>query len=448
MPAARPMPTLREALPVWGRIAALSFGGPAGQIAVMHRILVDEKRWIGEARFSHALNVCMLLPGPEAQQLATYVGWLMHGRRGGLLAGGLFVLPGALAILALSLVYVLYGQLPLVSAALMGLQAAVLAIVVEALMRIGRRALKRRAHLVVAVLAFAALFLFGLPFPLVVAAAAVCGALAPAAFGARPAAGGRAEAQDTSLLGARVPDHARPNHARTLRQALAMIALFLAPILVLNLAFGPGDVFSTIARFFGTMAFVTFGGAYAVLAYVAQAAVQTYGWLSPTEMLDGLGLAETTPGPLIMVLQFVGFLAAARAETGLPPLVAGTLGAVLTIYVTFLPSFLLVFSAGPYVEALRANRALSAALSAITAAVVGVIANLSLWLALHVLFGEVRAFEAFGLHTSVPVLSSLDGGALLLAALAFVLLFRLHWPMGAVLAAGCAAGLARALLFG
>ncbi|MDT8757710.1 chromate efflux transporter [Sphingomonas psychrotolerans] len=434
-----------EAVRVWARIAALSFGGPAGQIAVMHRILVEEKKWIGEARFLHALNYCMLLPGPEAQQLAVYIGWLLHKTKGGLVAGALFVLPGFIAILGLSYVYVLLGKLPLVEGLFFGLKAAVLAVVVQAVVRVGSRALRNNVMRGMAAIAFCAIFFLDAPFPLIVLAAALIGFFAAragsAAFtgggGHGSGKGGVVHDRDTAL-GEELPAHARPNLSWSLRISGALLALWLAPVLALVLALGPGDVFSRIATFFSQMAVVTFGGAYAVLAYVAQEAVDTYGWLKPGEMLDGLGMAETTPGPLIMVTQFVGFLAAYRDAGGLTPLIAATLGAILTTWVTFVPCFLWIFAGAPFVERLRGNRALSASLSAITAAVVGVILNLAIWFAIHTLFGRVREVPFAAGSFDVPVLASVNVPAVVLAILAAVAVFRFKAGVLHVLA-GCAA---------
>jgi chromate transporter len=413
-----------EAAKVWARVAALSFGGPAGQIAVMHRILVEEKRWIGERRFLHALNFCMLLPGPEAQQLAIYIGWLMHRTAGGVVAGGLFVLPGFLALTALSVLYAEFGRLGPVNALFFGLKAAVLVIVVQAVLRIGRRALKNRVLVGLAGAAFLALFVFHLPFPLVVLTSAVIGFTgARAGLHAFDAAGGHGNAaaatDDGSLLGESLPDHARPDLKRAAVSTAVLLTLWLGPILALVLTLGPGDVFSRIALFFSKMAVVTFGGAYAVLAYVAQEAVQTYHWLKPGEMLDGLGMAETTPGPLIIVTQFVGFMGAYRGSSGLAPLVAGLAGGTLTTWVTFTPCFLWIFLGAPFAEMLRHAKALNAALTAITAAVVGVILNLAVWFALHTLFGQVAQTHVLGVATlEAPVPSSLNlaGAALTLAA--------------------------------
>jgi chromate transporter len=435
-----------EAARVWAKVAALSFGGPAGQIAVMHRILVEEKRWIGEARFLHALNYCMLLPGPEAQQLAVYIGWLLHRTRGGLVAGTLFVLPGFVAIMALSWLYAGLGDVPLVAALFFGLKAAVLAIVLEAVVRIGRRALRNPVMVTLAAAAFIAIFFFDVPFPLIILGAGLIGLLGagvrlPAFLGGGAHQTFGATVTDAaSALGETTPAHARPTLAWSLGVAATCLALWLGPILVLLLTLGADDVFSRIAVFFSKMAVVTFGGAYAVLAYVAQQAVETYGWLEPGEMLDGLGLAETTPGPLIMVVQFVGFLGAFRDPGALNPFVAGTLGGMLTTWVTFVPCFLWIFLGAPFVEALRGNRTLGGALTAITAAVVGVILNLAVWFGLHVLFGEVRAVEGFGMSLDVPILATINPAALVLMLTALLAMFRFKVGMLPVLAACSAAG--------
>lgn len=432
-----------DAFRVWTRIALLSFGGPAGQIALMHRVLVEEKRWIGEERFLHALNFCMLLPGPEAQQLAIYIGWLLHRVKGGLVAGALFVLPGAAAIMALSWLYVLYAGAGPIAALFFGLKAAVVAIVFQAVVRIGGRALKSPAQRVLAVAAFIALFVFGAPFPLVVIAAGLLGYIAGRAGSDafRPGGHGKAGAgvpDAETALGPDLPDHAR-GHA-TLGVAAALLVLWLLPVGLIAVAL-PG-VFADIAVFFSQMAVVTFGGAYAVLAYVAQAAVEQYGWLKPNEMLDGLGLAETTPGPLIIVTQFVGFLAAYRNAGSLDPLLAGTLGGLLTTWVTFLPCFVWIFAGAPYIERLRSNRALSAALSAITAAVVGVVANLALWFVLHYWFRELVPGP---LALDLPVVASADWRAILLSAAALVAVFAFRVGVLPLLAASALMGLALSL---
>ncbi|PBB27124.1 MULTISPECIES: chromate efflux transporter [unclassified Mesorhizobium] len=420
-----------EAVRVWARVAALSFGGPAGQIAVMHRILVEEKRWIGETRFLHALNYCMLLPGPEAQQLAIYIGWLLHKTKGGLVAGILFVLPGVVAIMALSWIYAIFGNVGAVQALFFGLKAAVLAIVLEAVVRIGKRALRNNVMVALAAAAFVAIFFFRLPFPLIILTAAVIGyiggraGLAPFMAGnGHGKVGGKQVADADTALGEDTPAHARPTLGWSLKIAAVFLVLWFTPVLGLLALFGPGNVFTDIAIFFSKMAVVTFGGAYAVLAYVAQQAVTTYGWLKPGEMLDGLGMAETTPGPLIMVTQFVGFMGAFRAPGTLHPLVAGTLGGLLTTWVTFTPCFLWIFLGAPYIENLRSNKALSAALATITAAVVGVILNLAVWFGLHVLFRELHERQGFGMNVDVPVLSSINIPSLVLTIGALLAVFR------------------------
>ena len=446
-----------EAMRVWTRIALLSFGGPAGQIALMHRVLVDEKRWISEGRFLHALSFCTLLPGPEAQQLATYIGWLMHRTLGGLVAGVLFVLPGLLAIMGLSLIYAAYGQVGIVAGLFFGLKCAVLAIVLQAVVRVGSRALRNRVMLGLAAAAFVALFVFDVPFPVVVLAAGLIGYAGGRA--GRPEFqsggghggpdGGTGLADADSALGESVPAHARPGLGWGLRIGGVLLALWLAPVLLLLVTLGPGHVFTDIAVFFSQMAVVTFGGAYAVLAYVAQEAVDTYRWLRPGEMLDGLGMAETTPGPLIMVTQFVGFMGAFRSPGALNPYLAGALGGLLTTWVTFTPCFLWIFVGAPFAEALRGNRALSAALSAITAAVVGVILNLAVWFAVHTLFREVREVRWLGpLTVDMPVPASLNRAALTLTLGAIVAVFRFKMGVIPVLGVCAAAGALLHLLTG
>ena len=439
---------LRDAVWVWVRVAALSFGGPAGQIAVMHRILVQEKRWISDARFLHALNYCMLLPGPEAQQLATYVGWLMHKTRGGIIAGGLFIVPGIVSIMALSYIYAAYGKVPLVVALFFGLKAAVLAIVLEAVVRIGKRALKNAAMVTLAAAAFVGIFFFGLPFPVIIIAAAAIGwagvKSGSSLFNTGGGHGGSGKDKEVteSLLGDRIPAHAQLDWPRALRLASVWLVLWLVPVAAILIALGRGNVFSEIALFFSAMAMVTFGGAYAVLAYVAQEAVQHYHWLSAGEMLDGLGMAETTPGPLIMVLQFVGFMAAFRDPGTLPPMLAGTLGGLLATWVTFTPCFLWIFLGAPFIESLRGNKALNGALSAITAAVVGVILNLAVWFAIHTVFREVVPVHAYGLSFEAPMFASVEPWALALSAVAMLAIFRFKVGMIPVLAASSAAGVA------
>jgi chromate transporter len=427
-----PTPSFRGALGVWARIGMLGFGGPAGQIALMHRMLVEERGWIDETRFLHALNYCMLLPGPEAQQLATYVGWRLHGARGGLAAGLLFVLPGALVVLVLSALYAEFHGLRGVDALFFGLKPAVLAVVIEALLRIGRRALRGRWPVVVALAAFAAIFFLELPFPVIVLGAGLAGLIAGRAAPAAPVPEGTADL-DPPARGAG-------------RAAALSAALWLAPVAGLALALGPGHVFARIALFFSKAAIVTFGGAYSVLAYLAQQAVETQHWLASGEMLDGLGLAETTPGPLVLVTQFVGFVAAYRNPGALPPLAAGGLGALLTTWVTFAPCFFWVFLGAPYIERLRGRPALDAALLAITAAVVGVIANLSLWFALHVLFAEIAQRHVGPVRLLIPDWRSLDPAALALAGAALVSMLRLGIGMIPTLAASALAGAAWRLL--
>jgi chromate transporter len=448
---ARPVPShgvsLREALRVWLKVALLSFGGPAGQIAVMHRILVEEKRWISESRFLHALNYCMLLPGPEAQQLATYVGWLMHRTLGGIMAGGLFVVPGIIAIMALSYVYAAYGNVPVVVALFFGLKAAVLAIVLEAVVRIGKRALKNNVMVAIAAAAFIGIFFFAVPFPIIIIGAALIGFIAAstgaAAFQLSSGHGGGKQDDSVvdSLLGDELPAHARPTVARSLQVSAVWLALWLVPVLAVVAALGTGNVFSQIAIFFSKMAMVTFGGAYAVLAYVAQQAVENYGWVKPGEMLDGLGMAETTPGPLIMVLQFVGFMGAFRDPGTLPPMLAGTLGGLLATWVTFTPCFLWIFLGAPFIEVLRGNKALNGAMSAITAAVVGVVLNLAIWFALHSVFRELVPVRSYGLDFDMPVAASVDPWALALSVAAMVAIFRFKVGMITTLAACSAIGI-------
>ena len=422
-------PTLGEMTAVFARIGCLSFGGPAGQIGMMHRALVEEKRWISEERFLHALNYCMLLPGPEAQQLATYIGWLMFGTRGGIISGLLFVLPGLVVMIALSAAYALYQETSWLTGLFFGLKAAVLAIVVEAVIRLGRKTLKSRFLIAVAALAFVALFFFSLPFPLVVLLAGIAGFLA--------ARSDKSFAVTVEL--ADLPN--RPPLLRAIATLGLWIVVWLAPLAILWGISGAAALTDLFA-FFAKMAMVTFGGAYAVLAYVAQVAVEDYGWLRPGEMLDGLALAETTPGPLVLVLSFVGFLVGFREAAGLGAVTGGIVGALLVAWATFVPSFIWIFAGAPYIERLRGNPVLSAALSAITAAVVGVILNLAIWFGLHVLFRQVRQIDlapAVGLKLSVPDFASVDFAALLLFLVSAFLLFRLKVGIVPVLGL-CGAG--------
>jgi chromate transporter len=399
-------PSFAEALKVWATIGILSFGGPAGQIALMQRMLVDQRRWLTQDQFLHALNFCMLLPGPEAMQLATYAGWRLHGWRGGLAAGLLFVVPGAVVILLLSGLYASYGQLPLVASVFFGVKAAVLAIVIEALLRIARRALKLRSDWFVAGLAFASLFLFKVPFPLIILAAAVFGY-----FRAGTTQDLQSQQAHVAVL------------SETIRTMMLWLAMWLIPVAWLYVALGPEHVLSDVALFFSKLAVVTFGGAYAVLAYMAQQAVESYRWLTAPEMVDGLGLAETTPGPLILVTEFVGYIAGYRLAGGVW---SGIAAAAITLWVTFVPCFLMIFTAAPYIERLRGLPRLSGALAAITAAVVGVILNLTIWFAVHVLFGTVRELSLGPVRTILPDWRSIDPGAMVLLLIATVMLFRLH----------------------
>jgi chromate transporter len=434
-PALAPRPSFAEVTRTFGKVGLLSFGGPAGQIALMHRILVDEKRWIEEPHFLHALNYCMLLPGPEATQLATYVGWLLHGVRGGLVAGLLFVLPGAVVITALSAIYLAFGDVTLVEGMLFGLKAAVLAVVLEALIRVSRRALKDGLAVAIAVAAFVAIAFLKLPFPLIIAAAALVGA-GRRAFGR---SAGHGAIRDDATSAEAMPDWTKPSAWRFVATLGIWLVIWFAPLGALWLIYDGSGVLVDEAVFFSKMATVTFGGAYAVLAYVAQQAVEVHGWLKPDEMLTGLGLAETTPGPLILVLVFVGFLGGARLS-GLGAMGGGLAGAAVTLWFTFVPCFLWIFVGAPYVETIRNVRWLGSALAAVTAAVVGVIANLAVWFGLHVLFAEVGSI-AWG-PFSVPSVGagSLDPAAGLIALAAGIALIRYHVNMVAVLAAAALAG--------
>ncbi|GAB2736899.1 chromate efflux transporter [Amycolatopsis magusensis] len=433
---------LRTAVRAWFLISLQTFGGPAGQIAVMQRTLVEEKRWISQQRFLHALNYCMLLPGPEAQQLAIYVGWLLNGRRGGIIAGTLFVLPGMLALLALSAIYVAFGDTTVVAAIFAGLAPAVVAIVAQAVWRVGRRSLGHPALITMAAVAFVALALFAVPFPVVIIAAAVLGWL----LGRTRPHIMRANAKNATddgpppLISDDALHHEKPRLARSARVLVIGVLLWAAPVVAVALFTGAGGIFTDQALFFSGTALVTFGGAYAVLAFVAQRAVEVYGWLSAGDMVRGLALAESTPGPLIMVVQFVAFLGAYHHPGALDPWVAGVLASLLTTWVTFVPCFLFILLGAPHVERLRHNRTLSAALTGITSAVVGVIANLALYFALHTLFAQTRLWSAGPLHLTLPALDTFRPVAAVLTVLALVLVFGLRWPMLRVLLVCAALG--------
>ncbi len=437
-----------DAFRFWLLLGFINFGGPTGQIAMMHQELVDRRRWISDARFFHALNYCMLLPGPEAQQLATYVGWLLHRTAGGVVAGVFFVLPAFFVLLGLSWLYAVHGTVPWIAAIFYGLRAGVIAIVAAAVIRIGIRAFKHPVMIVIAAAAFVALFLFGLPFPLIVIGAGLVGLLGnrlwPAAFARSltPVLTGSPEGRRESVIGDDVPspDHARPTVARALRVLAACLAAWWLPLAAVIAWRGTSDVLAQQAIFFSKAAMVTFGGAYAVLAYIAQAAVQHYGWVSTPDMLAGLGLAESTPGPLILVTEFVGFLGAFRHPGGLDPVVAGTLGAAVTVWATFAPSFLWIFLGAPFIERLRGNTQLTGALSAITAAVVGVVLNLAIWFAFHTLFAAVVEIPSRWTTITLPMFATVDWSAVMIAAIAFAGMWRLNWGIVPVVIGSAIAG--------
>jgi len=430
-------PSFAAAVRFWLKLGFISFGGPTGQIAIMHTELVDKRHWISEARFLHALNYCMLLPGPEAQQLATYIGWLLHRTWGGIIAGSLFVLPSAFILWLLSYVYVEHGDVPWIGAIFYGLKPAVVAIVAHAVIRIGKRALKNHVMWSLAGLAFVAIFFLKVPFPIIIIVAGLLGLLGgrlwPRWFvvikhkGAAKASGQDAVLDDA----APILDHTRPTVARAVRVSVVCLTLWAAPLIALWSWRGGDDVLFEEGIFFSKAAMVTFGGAYAVLPYVAQQAVERYGWLSAGQMLDGLGLAETTPGPLIMVVQFVGFLGGWHHHGDLPTLLAATLGAAITTWVTFVPCFLWIFLGAPYIEHLRDNKHLTAALSAVTAAVVGVVLNLAIWFAAHVFS---------------PALGGIDWLAIAIALVAFFGLVRWNWDVLMVVAGSGAIGLVASLV--
>ncbi len=442
LPATNPEPrhpSFTEAFWFWLKLGLISFGGPTGQIAIMHSELVEKKRWISEDRFLHALNFCMLLPGPEAQQLATYIGWLLHKTWGGVVAGGLFVLPSMLLLWALSLVYVRFGAVPWIAAVFYGLKPAVVAIVVSAVLRIGTKALKNRVMWLIAAAAFVAIFWFKTPFPALVLTAASIGFLGgrfwPALFSVQKGHAASGATVGTSILSddASSPEHTLPSAKRSLKMAGSCLALWWLPVVLVGLWLGPAHALFQEALFFSKAAMVTFGGAYAVLPYVAQQAVESFGWLAAPQMLDGLALAETTPGPLIMVLEFVGFLGGWNHPGPLSPLISATLGALITVWCTFLPCFLWIFLGAPYIEQLRGNTRISTALSAVTAAVVGVILNLALWFAANVFFPESTRVDVF---------------AIVVAAVALIGMIRWKWgTIPVVLATGALGILWKVLLF-
>lgn len=450
---------------MWIRIAALSFGGPAGQIAVVHRILVEEKRWVPESRFLHAMNYCMLLPGPEAQQLVTYMGWLLQGRIGGLIAGSLFIVPGLLSIFALSVLYVGFQDLAIVTALFFGLKPAVIAIIVQAVVRIGKRVLKDRGAVAIAACAFAAMFVFGVAFPYIVICAAAAGlwiGRSRRRDGDRKHSSGRGAATgdgdgdhatgentvQTPAILYSLESSQPPTVARTVRTVGFWLAVWIAPALLVVATLGPDHVLVTQAIFFSKTAMLTFGGAYSVLAYIAEQAVENLGWLTAPEMLDGLGLAETTPGPLIQVVQFVGFLGAFRnAAPFADPYIAATLGSLMTVWVTFAPCFLWIFAGAPYMEALRKNEAARDMLAGVTAAVTGVILNLALWFAIHTLFSESAILEYGIVRMDWPVFASVQWIGVALAGLAFALLFAARLGLFTTLSITTAAGMLSYLYF-
>lgn len=440
---------LREATRTWFAISLQTFGGPAGQIAVMQHKLVDEKRWVGQRRFLHALNYCMLLPGPEAQQLAIYIGWLLNGTAGGLIAGILFVLPGVVALLALSALYVGAGSTTLVTGIFAGLAPAVIAIVLQAVQRVGKRALHHPILVVMAVASFAALTVFGVPFPLVIAAAGLIGWLVGRrvpGFAHGPAHGPEADGP-APLISDDALHHDAPSTVRGLRLLAVGLVLWFTPVALAAVLFSRDSVFVDQGLFFSGAAVVTFGGAYAVLAYVGQQAVHVFGWLKAGEMVRGLALAETTPGPLIMVVQFVAFVGAYRNPPGsLDPWVAAVIGSLLVTWVTFVPCFLFIFLGAPYVERLRNNQHLSAALTGITAAVVGVIANLAVFFSLHTLFDRARSVRWGAVDLDVPVLSSWDPVAFAITAVALFLVLGRRWSTLRTLGVCAVLGLAATLV--
>ena len=441
--------SFREAARFWVRLGFINFGGPTGQIAIMHEELVDRRRWISNRRFLHALNYCMVLPGPEAQQLAIYVGWLLHRVRGGLVAGIAFVLPAFFLILGLSWTYAVHGDVPVIAGIFSGLQAAVVGIIAAAVIRIGRRVVHNAVLLAIAAAAFLAIFVGHVPFPAIVLTAGVAGfvggRLRPDIFSLKDET---VDADTPALADDGSPqEHTRANVGRSVRVLAVGLAVWVVPLVAVALAPGMPTVIGEEALFFSKAAMVTFGGAYAVLAYINQAAVQQFGWLLPGQMVTGLGLAESTPGPLIMVTEFVGFMAGFRNPGELDPVLAGVLGATVATWATFAPCFLWIFLGAPFIERLRGNRALGATLSAITAAVVGVVLNLAVTFAIQTLFGRVRAVEVLGGPIPVPSFTSIDAFAAVVAVTSFIVLWRLRLSILWVVGASALAGVLRVLLF-
>jgi chromate transporter len=434
----------REAARFWIKLGFINFGGPTGQIAIMHDELVERRRWISNARFLHALNYCMLLPGPEAQQLAIYVGWLLHKVRGGIVAGVAFVLPAFFLILGLSYVYVTYGGVTWISGIFHGLSAAVIGLVAAAVIRIGSKALRNPVMYSVAGGAFLAIFVFHVAFPLIVISAGLIGLLAgkrwPGTFALLQAHGGGGEKTALSDEGS-AGAHTHVSFRRSAKVLVIGLAIWFVPLLLVAVWRGPGDTLTEEAWFFSKAAVLTFGGAYAVLAYINQAAVTQFGWLLPSQMVAGLGLAESTPGPLIMVTEFVGFVGAYQQPGGLDPVVAGVLGAIVVTWATFAPCFLWIFLGAPFIERLRTNERLTNALSTITAAIVGVVLNLAVWFGIHTLFRQIRDVNVFGGPIPVPVWSTTDWFAVSIAVISFVGLWKFRWNVVPVVLASAAAGL-------
>ncbi|MDB6126084.1 MAG: chromate transporter [Pedosphaera sp.] len=422
-------PSFREAFLFWLKLGFISFGGPTGQIAIMHTELVDKKKWISESRFLHALNYCMLLPGPEAQQLAIYVGWLLHRTWGGIVAGALFVIPSMFILWALSYVYVQFGNVPWIAAIFYGLKPAVLAIVASAVIRIGKKALKNETMFLLAALAFVAIYFFKVPFPIIILIAALVGLIGGKFWQNKfLVISGHGNASEKTVISdeAEAAAHTKPSLRRAMKVISVSLILWWTPVILLGLWLGRDHTLFKEGIFFSKASMVTFGGAYAVLPYVSQQAVEQYHWLSAPQMLDGLGLAETTPGPLIMVLQFVGFLGGWNHSAPLTPLLTATLGAFITTWTTFVPCFLWIFLGAPHIEQLRGNVKMTTALSSVTAAVVGVVLNLAVWFGLHVLF---------------PVKSGLDWFALAVSAIAFIGIIKWKWDVIPVVIASGLAGL-------